>query len=75
MMKLLHSLLRLKKQKWKNNDFVFENFLSKHKVKCKCGHTIVLLERKYAICGWCGRNVYRSKKDEFEDKLKKEIKK
>ena len=48
--------------------------LSKFRVKCKCGHTLILVSRKSEICTWCGRKVYRSKKDEFEDKLKKEIK-
>jgi len=62
------------KKKWKNNDFIFADVLSKHKVKCKCGHVLVMINRKSDICSWCGRKVYRSKKDEFEDKLKKVIK-
>ena len=65
----------MKKEKWKNNDYVFEKILNEHKVKCECGHTMILIDREYTICGWCGRKVYRSKKDEFKDKLKKEIRK
>lgn len=49
--------------------------LDKHKVKCQnCGHSIYLIDRPFCICDWCGHKVYRSKKDEFEDKLKKVIK-
>ena len=51
------------------------DILSKYKVKCKCGHVLTMVHRNYGICTWCGRKVYRSKKDEFEDKLKKEIRK
>ncbi len=58
-----------------NNEIKFINILYKHKVKCKCGHTLIMIDRKSDICGWCGRKVYRNKKDEFEDKLKKEIRK
>ena len=53
----------------------FMEELSKHKVKCKCGHVLVIVEKKCDICTWCGRKVYRSKKDEFEDKIKKIVKK
>lgn len=60
--------------KWYNNDFVFDKMISQHKVKCKCGHVIVMIDRPFKICNWCGKKVYRSKKDEFEDKLKKVIK-
>lgn len=60
--------------KKRNNIEKFLCEISKFKVKCKCGHVLVLINRKSEICGWCGRKVYRSKKDEFEDKLKKVIK-
>ncbi len=63
------------KQKWKNNDDVFIDRLAKYKVKCKnCGHTMIMVYRKWCICDWCKHKVYRSEKDEFEDKLKKVIK-
>lgn len=63
------------KEKWKNNDDLFMKKLINFKVKCqKCGHTIILIDRESCICNWCGEKVYRSKKDEFKDKLKKKIK-
>lgn len=57
-----------------NNTDEFLAVINKFKVKCKCGHVLVMVNRPYDICNWCGRKVYRSKKDEFEDKLKKVIK-
>ena len=53
----------------------FKDELSKHKVKCKCGHTMILINVPSDICTWCGNKVYRSKKDEFDDKIKKIVKK
>ena len=46
-----------------------------YKVKCVCGHTISFLSNYKCICNHCGRMVYASKKNEFKDKLLKEIKK
>lgn len=61
--------------KWKNTSDKFIEKLADYKVKCKkCGHTMVLIDRAFAICDWCGTKVYRSKKDEFKDKIKKVIK-
>ena len=61
-------------KKCNNTDLAIQK-LSEYRVKCKCSHVIILINRPYTICNWCGRKVYRSKKDEFEDKLRKEIKK
>ena len=58
-----------------NNDKKFIDKLYQHKVKCqKCGHTMILVYKKCDICTWCGNKVYRSKKDEFEEKIAKQIK-
>ena len=71
----------------KNNDWIFNTpkvynnqrkmieKLSNYKVKCKCGHTTILISKSSDICTWCGRKIYRSKKDEFIEKLKKIINK
>ena len=48
----------------------FLNALNEYKVKCKCGHVMIIVKREWDVCDWCGRKVYRSKKDEFKDKLK-----
>ena len=43
---------------------------------CKCGHRMVIPANvDKLICKWCGNWVYRNKKDEFKDKLGKELKK
>ena len=59
----------------KKRNLKFLQAIDKYKVKCKyCGHSILIVNRSYCVCDWCGHKVYRSKKDEFKDKLKKEIK-
>lgn len=36
--------------------------------KCKCSHTVLVGKNyRYTICNWCGRKVYKNKKDEFID--------
>lgn len=46
------------------------------KITCKCGHVIfipVFVDK--LNCTWCGRDTYRDKKKEFEERLIKELKK
>lgn len=41
-------------------------------VKCKCGHSIAFISRSNSvICSWCGTKVYKNKKEEFKEMLKK----
>lgn len=48
----------------------------KVKITCKCGHRVIIPHWvKKQICDWCGNYVYRDKKLEFQEKLKKELKK
>ena len=50
--------------------------LAQFKVKCKhCGHVVIMINKKKDICNWCGYYIYRSKKDEFEERLRSEMKK
>lgn len=49
---------------------VFDSYLSNYKVKCKCGHTIVMVRRKKVLCSHCGYYVYKNKQEEFRDKMK-----
>lgn len=46
-----------------------------HKTICKCGHVLNFLSNHSARCTHCGRNVYPSKRCEFKDMLRKELKK
>ena len=41
---------------------------------CKCGHRVVIGKRGKTFCYWCGRYVYRNKKEEFNDRLKHLVK-
>lgn len=36
----------------------------------RCGHSIYVLDNKKAFCKFCGRYVFKNKKDEFEYRLK-----
>ena len=39
--------------------------------KCKCGHSILITNReKKKVCSYCGRLVFRSKRDEYFYRLK-----
>lgn len=42
---------------------------------CKCGHSLNFVKRRPATCTYCGRLVYPDDKYEFQEKLKKEIRK
>ena len=42
------------------------------KIKCPCGHSQLVIYDK-AICDWCGKWVYRDKKQEFRERVKEKI--
>ena len=49
-------------------------YISQMTVKCKCGHSVTIFNRyRRAICSFCGRNVFLTKKDEYRYKLNKMI--
>lgn len=48
----------------------YANEVQNHIYKCKCGHSVFIRKKEIkSICNWCGRSVYRSKKDEFMDRM------
>lgn len=52
--------------------------MEQYKVKCDCGHSILMtaLNKKgYKICTHCGKKIYKEQRDEFKDRLLKEMKK
>lgn len=52
----------------------YHNEMSKIKITCKCGHRIIISPKHdYCICDWCGNYVFRDKKTEFKQKLKREL--
>lgn len=54
----------------KTKDEIFESELTKHKVKCKCGHTLVIIDKPRKICSHCGNWVYKNKQEEFKAKMR-----
>ena len=40
----------------------------------KCGHSLQVIRRNKAFCEWCGRYIFKDKKDEFEYRLKEKLK-
>ena len=53
-----------------------EEYYSQFKVKCKCGHTLIINPKiGKQLCNHCGNYGYLDKKLEFIEKLKKEMKK
>lgn len=58
-----------------SDDYLEE--IAKHKYPCSnCGRKMFIHRlNNYAICDHCGYKVYKSKKDEFRDKLKQAMRK
>lgn len=54
----------------KTKEEILESHLTNYKVKCKCGHTIIIIKRDKVLCNFCGHYVYRNKKEEFKDKMR-----
>lgn len=48
--------------------------ITKHGVKCKCSHTVLLHKVDRTICSYCGRWVYKTPQIEFKYKMKENVK-
>jgi len=57
------------KSKYQDDTKMFDMY-AKNRYSCKCGHRVLILNKDKKICSWCGRYVYKDKKQEFKDKLK-----
>lgn len=58
----------------KKEDTRYFDERTKYKVKCKCGHSILMqptIEKK--LCSWCGYYIYREQKVEFKDMLLRKL--
>ena len=59
----------------KNKDIPkYENALAKYKRKCRCGHTVTIINKNKKLCSYCGHYVYSNPKDEFIEKLGRTMK-
>lgn len=52
-----------------NEQIKLDTELSKYRHKCKCGHTVFLIENPYKICSNCGNIVFKDEKSKFKYKL------
>lgn len=50
--------------------------LDKVKIRCEwCGHRVIVpIKVKKRLCTWCGHWVFRDKREQFKDRLKKVMK-
>ncbi|MEE0137739.1 hypothetical protein [Fusobacterium ulcerans] len=54
----------------KEMDRMFKTYTD-NSYKCSCGHTIAIAKScEKIVCSYCGRYVFREKKDEFKYRLK-----
>ena len=45
--------------------------ISEVKIKCGCGHSVIIPPHKSKVlCDWCKKYVFKTKKDEFEYRMK-----
>lgn len=52
-----------------NEQIKLDTELSKYRHKCKCGHTVFLVENPYKICSNCGNIIFKDEKSKFKYKL------
>lgn len=68
--------MSLKWNRINKGDTKYFNDMSKIMVKCKCGcSTYIPSFKNTQTCRWCGRTVYKHKKDEFIYKLNVQLNK
>ena len=52
------------------------NSLEDYKVKCTCGHSVIIFpidKKGYKICSWCGHKVYRDKQEQFKNVIRRKL--
>lgn len=53
---------------------VYTKKLQDNMYTCECGHRMFIAKnRLFVICNWCGKKVYKNKKDEFMDRLETKL--
>ena len=57
-------------------DYCYNRYDNYEHIYCsKCGHSGYFKKNHQTLCSWCGNMVYPTKRSEFKDKLKKEMRK
>lgn len=58
----------------KTKEEIIDSYYSQFKVKCKCGHVVVISPiNTKKLCSFCGNYIYRDKKDEFKERMKEKL--
>ena len=53
----------------------YANIMTENKIKCNCGHSVVLPPKvDKIICHWCNNYVFKNKKIEFEYRMQEMLK-
>lgn len=55
----------------KTKEEIMDSVLSKYKVKCKCGHVLIITNKDKVVCSHCGHYVYKNQKEEFKDRMRR----
>lgn len=59
------------KKEWKRMTDEYD----KVKYKCSCGHKVIIPQWvDKSVCDWCGKFVFKDKKQEFEYRLREKLK-
>ena len=67
--------MRKNRRKLENPDKYIEKSVN-NRVKCKCGKSIEFwTNNRKVVCQWCGNYVFKTKKDEFEYRMKERLRK
>ena len=55
----------------KTKEELKDSYYAQFKVKCKCGHTLLISPvNSKKLCSYCGNYVYRNEKEKFKEKMK-----
>lgn len=57
-----------------NKDKKMFKFYSENRYKCTCSHTVIIKPNETRVlCNYCGRWVYKDKKEMFKDRLRSKL--
>lgn len=66
----------MKRTNWLSDKEIQQIYEDKQRfrVKCKCGHTVTILDPKgYQICSWCRNYAFINDQVEFEYRMKEKL--
>ena len=62
-------------KKWEQDSKRF-NDITRCSQKCSCGHSVMITgKNSKTVCNWCGKYVFKNKKEEFEYRMREKLKK